>query len=77
MTQWARAPQQRSLKEALVVRLGCCWRVEKRWLAEGRTIDHTTLSEFRRRHSAVPAARAGGGCKPNGIGRSMRSTSCG
>ena len=34
----------RALEEALIVRL------DFRWLAEGRTIDHTTLSEFRRRH---------------------------
>ena len=36
----------RSLEEALIVRM------DFRWLAEGRTIDHTTLSEFRRRHAA-------------------------
>lgn len=39
-----RIRSSRSLEEALVVRL------DYRWLAEGRTIDHTTLSEFRRRH---------------------------
>ena len=36
----------RSLEEALRVRL------DFRWLAEGRVIDHTTLSEFRRKHQA-------------------------
>ena len=41
-----RIRSSRSLEEALVVRL------DYRWLAEGRTIDHTTLSEFRRRHPA-------------------------
>lgn len=35
----------RALEEALVVRL------DFRWLAEGRTIDHTTLSEFRRKNA--------------------------
>src|SRR6201999_1562007 len=35
----------RALEEALKVRL------DFRWLAEGRTIDHTTLSEFRRQQS--------------------------
>ena len=39
-----RLRSSRSLEEALVVRL------DFRWLAEGRTIDHTTLSEFRRKH---------------------------
>jgi transposase len=34
----------RPLEEALVVRL------DFRWLVEGQTIDHTTLSEFRRKH---------------------------
>lgn len=34
----------RSLEEALQVRL------DFQWLAEGRSIDHTTLSEFRRKH---------------------------
>lgn len=34
----------RKLEEALTVRLDFLW------LAEGRTIDHTTLSEFRRKH---------------------------
>jgi transposase len=43
---WARLRSSRSLEEALRVRL------DFRWLAEGRTIDHTTISEFRRRHSA-------------------------
>jgi len=37
----------RSLEEALQVRL------DFRWLAEGRGIDHTTLSEFRRKHAAA------------------------
>lgn len=41
-----RIRSSRALEEALVVRL------DYRWLAEGRTIDHTTLSEFRRRHAA-------------------------
>lgn len=41
-----RLRSSRALEEALVVRM------DFRWLAEGRTIDHTTLSEFRRRHSA-------------------------
>lgn len=41
-----RIRSSRALEEALVVRL------DFRWLAEGRTIDHTTLSEFRRRHPA-------------------------
>jgi transposase len=39
-----RLRSSRSLEEALVVRM------DFRWLVEGRTIDHTTLSEFRRRH---------------------------
>lgn len=39
-----RVRSSRALEEALRVRL------DFRWLAEGRTIDHTTLSEFRRRH---------------------------
>jgi transposase len=39
-----RIRSSRALEEALVVRL------DYRWLAEGRTIDHTTLSEFRRCH---------------------------
>jgi len=41
-----RIRSSRALEEALVVRL------DFRWLVEGRTIDHTTLSEFRRRHPA-------------------------
>lgn len=41
-----RIRSSRALEEALLVRL------DYRWLAEGRTIDHTTLSEFRRRHLA-------------------------
>jgi transposase len=40
-----RIRSSRALEEALQVR------VDFRWLVEGRTIDHTTLSEFRRRHS--------------------------
>ncbi len=36
----------RLLEEALLVRM------DFRWLVEGRTIDHTTLSEFRREHAA-------------------------
>ena len=36
----------RGLEEALCVRL------DFRWLAEGRTIDHTTISKFRRRHKS-------------------------
>lgn len=39
-----RIRSSRALEEALLVR------VDFRWLVEGRTIDHTTLSEFRRRH---------------------------
>jgi transposase len=39
-----RVRTSRSLEEALLVRL------DFRWLAEGRAIDHTTLSEFRRRN---------------------------
>jgi hypothetical protein len=42
-----RLRSSRSLEEALTMRL------DFRWLAEGRTIDHTTLSEFRRRHSGA------------------------
>lgn len=38
-----RIRSSRALEEALLVRL------DFRWLSEGRTIDHTTLSEFRRR----------------------------
>jgi len=37
----------RSLEEALIVRN------DFRWLVEGRTIDHTTISEFRRKHSVA------------------------
>lgn len=39
-----RIRSSRGMEEALLVRL------DFRWLAEGRTIDHTTLSEFRRQH---------------------------
>lgn len=39
-----RIRSSRSLEEALIVR------IDFRWLAEGRTIDHSTLSEFRRKH---------------------------
>lgn len=39
-----RIRSSRALEEALVVRL------DFRWLASGRTIDHSTLSEFRRHH---------------------------
>ena len=42
---WKRIRSSRSLEEALLVRM------DFRWLAEGRTIDPTTLSEFRRRHA--------------------------
>lgn len=42
---WTRLRSSRSLEEALRMRL------DYRWLTEGRTIDHTTISEFRRRHS--------------------------
>src|SRR5215212_6381523 len=42
-----RIRSSRALEEALVVRL------DYRWLVEGRTIDHTTLSEFRRKHPAA------------------------
>lgn len=41
-----RIRSSRGLEEALEVRM------DFRWLAEGRTIDHTTLSEFRRKHAA-------------------------
>jgi len=41
-----RIRSSRALEEALTMRL------DFRWLVEGRTIDHTTLSEFRRQHSA-------------------------
>jgi hypothetical protein len=40
-----RIRSSRGLEEALRVRM------DFRWLAEGRTIDHTTLSEFRRKHA--------------------------
>jgi transposase len=40
-----RIRSSRRLEEALSVRL------DFMWLVEGRTIDHTTLSEFRRRHA--------------------------
>lgn len=40
-----RIRSSRGLEEALQVRL------DFRWLAEGRTMDHTTLSEFRRKHA--------------------------
>lgn len=43
---WTRLRSSRAMEEALQVRL------DFRWLAEGQTIDHSTLSEFRRRHSA-------------------------
>ena len=43
---FTRIRSSRALEEALVVRL------DFRWLVEGRTIDHTTISEFRRRHAA-------------------------
>lgn len=39
-----RVRSSRALEEALLVRL------DFRWLVEGRSIDHTTLSEFRRKH---------------------------
>ena len=39
-----RIRSSRALEDALVMR------IDFRWLAEGRTIDHTTLSEFRRQH---------------------------
>ena len=39
-----RIRSSRALEEALCVRL------EFRWLAEGRSIDHTTLSSFRKKH---------------------------
>lgn len=41
-----RVRSSRGLEDALLVRM------DFRWLAEGRTIDHTTLSEFRRKHAA-------------------------
>jgi transposase len=39
-----RVRSSRGLEDALLLRM------DFRWLAEGRTIDHTTLSEFRRKH---------------------------
>ena len=39
-----RIRSSRALEEALQVRL------DFRWLVEGRSIDHTTISEFRRKH---------------------------
>lgn len=42
-----RIRSSRALEEALQVRL------DFRWLAEGRSIDHTTLSEFRRKNAAA------------------------
>lgn len=42
-----RIRSSRALEEALQVRL------DFRWLAEGRSIDHTTLSEFRRKNVAA------------------------
>jgi transposase len=42
-----RIRSSRALEEALQVRL------DFRWLVEGRSIDHTTLSEFRRRHGSA------------------------
>ena len=39
-----RIRSSRALEEALLVRL------DFRWLAEGRSIDHTTISEFRKKH---------------------------
>jgi transposase len=42
-----RIRSSRALEEALLVRM------DFRWLVEGRAIDHTTLSEFRRRHAAA------------------------
>ena len=42
---WKGLRSSRRLEEALQMRL------DFRWLAEGRRIDHTTLSEFRRLHS--------------------------
>jgi transposase len=44
--QLTRIRASRGLEEALLVRM------DFRWLAEGRTIDHTTLSEFRRKYAA-------------------------
>lgn len=41
-----RIRSSRSLEEMLQIRL------DFRWLAEGRSIDHSTLSEFRRQHGA-------------------------
>jgi len=41
-----RIRSSRSLEEALIVR------TDFRWLVEGRTIDHSTLSEFRRKNPA-------------------------
>lgn len=42
-----RVRSSRALEESLSIRL------DFRWLAEGRSIDHTTLSEFRRKHTAA------------------------
>jgi transposase len=42
-----RIRSSRALEEALQIRL------DFRWLVEGRSIDHTTLSEFRRKNSAA------------------------
>ena len=42
-----RIRSSRSLEEALQVRLDFCW------LVEGRSIDHSTLSEFRRKNAAA------------------------
>ena len=49
-----RIRSSRSLEESLQVRL------DFRWLVEGRSIDHTTLSEFRRKNAdALSAAKDG------------------
>ena len=42
-----RTRSSRALEEALYVRL------DFRWLVEGRSIDHTTISEFRRKNAAA------------------------
>lgn len=46
----ARIRSSRALEEALQIRLATCW-YRARWLVEGRSIDHTTISEFRRKNA--------------------------
>jgi len=47
-----RIRSSRGLEEALQVRLAVCW-YRWRWLVSGRSIDHTTLSEFRRKNASA------------------------